>query len=313
MDRPAQDCKPNPYHQRMLRVLDHIQAGLDRELGLEELADVAQLSPFHFHRLFSALVGETVMAHVRRLRLERAAYLLRYSEQKLIDIAMDSGYEAQESFTRAFKSSFGDPPARYRRLHRPLPSLPAPAGVHYDPDLGASTFQPIMNASNDDLGVRIETRPALHGVRIRHVGPYDQVGPCFERLSEWVGERGLFGPQTMVFGLAHDDPAVTAPEHSRYDACLALGDEQELELEEPVETVLVEAGEFATWLHEGAYSALGSAYERLVGSWLPTSGRELRHAPALELYLGDPQVVEPEDLQTLVCLPLVPLSQGGAL
>ncbi len=251
------------------------------------------------------------MAHVRRLRLERAAYQLRYSEQKLIDIALDSGYETQESFTRAFKSAFKEPPARYRRRHRPLPSLPAPAGVHYDPELGASTFQPIMSQSNADLGVRIETRAALQGVRIRHVGPYDQVGPCFEELSEWVGERGLFGSETIVFGLAHDDPAVTAPEHLRYDACLALGDASGLELEGPVEAVQVAAGEFVTWLHEGAYSTLARAYELLVGSWLPTSGRELRCAPALELYSNDPQVVDPEDLQTLVCLPLVPLSQGS--
>ena len=61
------------YRERILRVRLHIEAHLDESISLEELAAVACFSPYHFHRIFRALVGESVMEHVRRLRLERAA------------------------------------------------------------------------------------------------------------------------------------------------------------------------------------------------------------------------------------------------
>jgi AraC family transcriptional regulator len=75
---------------------------LDDELSLPELAGVANFSACHFHRVFRALTGEGVAEHVRRLRLERAAARLRNTSTSILEIALESGYQAHESFTRAF-------------------------------------------------------------------------------------------------------------------------------------------------------------------------------------------------------------------
>ena len=108
--RPKHETTWNDYQQRILRVLTHIQEHLDEALDLEELAQVACFSSFHFHRIFAAMTGETIADHVRRLRLERAAMELRSGAKQVIQVALDAGYEAHAAFTRRSRR-----PTEYRR------------------------------------------------------------------------------------------------------------------------------------------------------------------------------------------------------
>src|SRR4051794_34949167 len=91
------------YRERIVRTLVFIQERLDEELELERVAAVAAFSPFHFHRIFRGLVGEPLKEHVRRLRLERAAGLLKRTAEPIVQIALSAGFETHESFTRSFK------------------------------------------------------------------------------------------------------------------------------------------------------------------------------------------------------------------
>jgi AraC family transcriptional regulator len=102
------------YKRRMLRVLVHIQQHLDESLQLEELAGLACFSPYHFHRVFKGMVGESVKEYVRRLRLERAASQLKLGSASVVDIALGAGYDSHEAFTRTFKTAFGTAPSQYR-------------------------------------------------------------------------------------------------------------------------------------------------------------------------------------------------------
>ncbi|WP_211909437.1 AraC family transcriptional regulator [Tardiphaga alba] len=93
-----------------------IEHHLDTPLSVEVIAEVAGLSPYHFSRLFSARMGRGVMAHVRGRRLVRAAQRLATDpELRLIDLAVDCGFDSQEAFTRAFSRTFGVAPGRFRR------------------------------------------------------------------------------------------------------------------------------------------------------------------------------------------------------
>ncbi|MCA9310785.1 MAG: helix-turn-helix transcriptional regulator, partial [Phycisphaerales bacterium] len=95
-----------------------LEARLDEDVPLEEAAAASSYSMFHFHRLFRGLIGETVREHVRRLRLERAAFRLVHTTDDILPIALDAGYETHESFSRAFKAHFGEPPSAYRASGR---------------------------------------------------------------------------------------------------------------------------------------------------------------------------------------------------
>jgi len=118
-------CTPQQRNARdpLDPVLAHIERNLFEPLSVGALADVAELSPFHFSRLFTARVGESVMAYVRRRRMLRAAARLGrnpgveddIAAPALIDLALDCGFESQEAFTRAFAQVFGVTPGRYKR------------------------------------------------------------------------------------------------------------------------------------------------------------------------------------------------------
>jgi AraC family transcriptional regulator len=82
---------------RFRRALEHVEAHLDEELGVERLAAVAAYSKFHFHRQFSALFGLGVQEFVRLTRLRRAAHELAYRERPVIEVALDARYESPEA------------------------------------------------------------------------------------------------------------------------------------------------------------------------------------------------------------------------
>jgi AraC family transcriptional regulator len=275
------------YRQRILRVQLYIQEHLDEELPLDRLARLAHFSPFHFHRIFTGLVGEGVGEYVRRLRLEAAAVALKTTDRPVTRVALDAGYGTHEAFTRAFRQQFGVSPSQFRAGRHPAHATKEGATVTTD------------LAARD---VRITTFPPRRVVFLRHVGPYTEVGPTFGRLTDWAGRRGLFRPDTLMLGVCWDDPAVTPPEKLRMDCCVTAPVGVDADGEIGVQTV--GGGEYAVLSHVGPYAGLGEAYRWLFGVWLPASGREPRNAPPFEVYVTTPQDTPPEKLRTDIHLPL---------
>jgi AraC family transcriptional regulator len=289
------------YRTRMLRVLVHIQQNLDEALRLDELSAVAGFSPFHFHRIFRGLIGEPVKEHVRRLRLERAAHRLRHGGQPVTEMSLDAGYQTLESFTRAFHKMFGLSPTEFRARHAVVAYGPAPSGVHFVAEGAVESFRPVVSRSSP-LEVRIERLPEMRIAFVRHTGPYEETDASYGRLMGWAGAAGLLNPQTTVFGVAYDDPTVTAPEKLRYDAAIVIPND--LVIEGEIGTRMMPAGKFAVATHCGPYETLGDTYTRFCGEWLPLSGLELLAAPALEFYRNSPEDTPPEELLTDIYMPL---------
>src|SRR5687768_2289353 len=123
------------YAERLERVFRWLADHLDDTLDLARLADVACLSPYHFHRVYRAMRGETAAETVRRMRLHRAAVDLITRDLPVARIARRAGYGSQEAFTRAFKTAYGVPPARYRASF-----VPMPAGVAREDGMETATF-----------------------------------------------------------------------------------------------------------------------------------------------------------------------------
>ncbi len=120
------------YLAAISQVVAYVQASLDESITPGKLARVAGFSPHHFHRIFRAIVGESVMDFVRRLRLERAAYRLKSSQVSVATVALDAAYGSQEAFARVFQAYFGLAPRDYRRGQAAY-RLPSTSGVHYSP------------------------------------------------------------------------------------------------------------------------------------------------------------------------------------
>jgi AraC family transcriptional regulator len=288
------------YKERILRVLVYIQQHLDETIELDDLARVAHFSPYHFHRLFRGMVGESVMEHVRRLRLERAAHRLKFSDEAVTRIAFEAGYETHEAFSRAFRAMFDESPSQFRKAHRALPFRSVPSDIHFVPDGKVDGFRAAQQG--EALEVRVERLAPMRVAFIRHVGPYDEVGATWGRLMAWAGRQGLLTGRPTILGIVHDDPDVTPPEKIRYDACLAV--DGPFRAEGEVGLLDVGGGEFAVTTHRGPYDRLGETYAHLLGQWLPGSGRELGPAAGFEVYRNSTADAAPADLLTDIYIPL---------
>jgi AraC family transcriptional regulator len=271
----AQPATTRDYGDRLDRVLTYLAANLDRDLDLDRLADVACFSPFHFHRIFHALQGETVAESVRRMRLHRAALELIEQETPIARVAARAGYGSQAAFTRAFRSAYGAPPAAYRA--------------------SAPEWFP-----GEAVSVREDPEVELVGLRLE--GDYERIGATFERLNALAAGRGWVGPATRYFGIYHHDPAGTPAADLRSDACLTAP--PAFEAEGDLRPLTLAGGRHAVLLHVGPYAELHRAYTWLYREWLPRSGEVPADRPCVEEYLNNPRQVPPLELRTEIRLPL---------
>ena len=264
------------YAIRLERVFRWLADHLDDTLDLTVLADVACLSPHHFHRIYHAMQGETAADTVRRLRLHRAAVELITGELPVTRIAQRAGYGSQEAFTRAFKTAYGVPPGRYRASF-----VPSPISTGRSERTGPTGAEDAMDTTMTHQATIRET-PALRVAALAHHGDYLSIGSTFERLAAMAAGQGLFGPGTRLFGIYYDDPSTTARDALRADACLTLPDGRvpggELQVRE------IRGGRYAVTLHVGPYAELHIPYTWLYGTWLPQSGEEAAEAPCIEEY-----------------------------
>lgn len=271
---------------RLDRVRAHLEADLTRTPDLKELARVAHLSPFHFHRIFHALVGESPAAHLRRLRLEKAALLLRHSPRSITEAALEVGYESPAAFSRAFERHFGSAPSAWRTASTSPPDLSAPAAQPISPE-------------------RILHRPDTRVLFLRRHGPYAESAPAaWAGLMSTLAWRAWLALPTEMLGICHDDPGITSSGAIRYDACLAL--RLPLKPRGELAEKIIPGGRHAVFLHQGPHALLPETYDRIYGHWLPRSEERLAEAPAFELYLDHPDRVAPARLRTLIHLPLLP-------
>jgi AraC family transcriptional regulator len=279
---PLRRATLDDYEQRLLRAQQLLELRLDDEVTPLELAQAASFSLHHFHRIFRAQLGETVMQRVRRLRLERAARRVRDSQARLIELAFEAGYESHEAFTRAFAEHFGMSPSEYREEPRLRRGIDESA---------------IGRAPRIPISVReLEAVPVAF---VRHHGSYDDVGATWQKLVAWATAQGLFSNDFRVlYGICPDDTDVTPEQHLRFDASVALS--QPLTAAPGIGTTTVPAGTYAIGVHVGPYDRLRETYLEVVGHWFPRSGFEPAPEPVIEHYLNDPTCTPAHELRTEV-------------
>ncbi|WP_326533881.1 AraC family transcriptional regulator [Pseudorhodoferax sp.] len=273
------------YQARMARVIAHVHEHLDAPLDLAHLAELAHLSPFHWHRTYAALYGETIAATVRRLRLQRASGYLANSTLPVADVARRCGYPNVQSFARAFRDGYGSSPSAYRR-----------EGMHQVFRAGTA---PVLAAG---YSVQIRTVPAVQLAGLDHRGPYMQIGRAFETSFTHMAAAQLLRPDTRWLAVYFDDPQAV-PErqlHARAGLSLPAG-----AAAPPGLAAFTLGGQRCAVLHHrGPYATMRAAYAWLYGRWLVETGHAAADLPVFEDYLNNPRDTAPEDLRTDICLPL---------
>jgi AraC family transcriptional regulator len=278
------------YQRRLQKVSEYLHAHLHEDLDLNRLAEVACMSAFHWHRIYQAYFGESVVATVKRLRLQRAARLLLKSEATINDVAQQVGFANLQSFTRMFADVYGLTPGRYRLQ-----------GRH------SQFLNEVIKPEGNNMSFPIEIRTIAHipYVSIPHTGPYMEINQAFDLLKVIAFERQLFQAETRWLGIYFDDPGCVSAEQLRSCACLSVPESHVHELAQaPLQGGQIAAGRYAVLRFKGPYSDMQVAYEWLFGVWLPASEYEADERPVFEEYLNNPRDTPPNELMTEIFLPV---------
>ncbi|MCF4167348.1 AraC family transcriptional regulator [Zavarzinia compransoris] len=273
------------YETRLERVTDYLYRHLDEDIRPEHLAEIACLSPYHWHRIYSAMRGETLGITIRRLRLQRAADRLANTGATVDVVADRAGYSSADSFARAFKDAYGQTPAAYRTT-----------GSHARFKSAAET--------RDVTGfpVTIETLPCVRCASIPHSGPYMEIDRAMARLFGALAARDLVAADQKMIAVFYDDPDLVRVGDLRSRACSPVTDD--VAFGPPLEVAELRGGLYARLRYQGPYADMKNAYRWLMGVWLPRSGYEPDDAPVFEAYLNSPRQVPATALLTDIHLPV---------
>jgi AraC family transcriptional regulator len=301
------------YEKRMHRVLEHIDLHLEQPLDLGTLSAVAHFSPFHFHRLFSAWMGERLGDYLRRRRLEVAAMrLVAQPRVPVLHLALAVGFGSAEAFARAFKTRFGLSPSAWRReqaARRLANSNPDQVlrKIGQADRIGATHHGASYHRERElSMNVQLVDRPSATIAYLRHLGPYGLPLSEFWRttVARWLESNGLL--QAPRYGISHDDPSITAPEQCRYDAGAEVP-AQFIPSGNAFKTI-VPGGRYATLRFKGTVPEVGEAWTALLRDWLPGSGLQLDARPCFEYYpKGSSFDPESGVFECEICIPVMPL------
>lgn len=300
------------YIGRINKVLDYIEKNLDSELNLEKLASVSCFSPFHFHRIFSSMMGETLNNFIKRIRIEKASAVISQNPGiSMTEAALKCGFTSSSAFSRAFRERFNVSPSEYQsqmlnkisKIHQTDSKNRKANGFTSSYFCDEQKFERRNSMSTKPISEGIKEMPELNVAYIRHIGSYKTLDDVFDKLFKWAGPRGLIRfPETKVLGIYHDDPNVTDEDKLRASVCITVPKETKTEGE--IGSIVIPGGKFACLKFEITKDEFQEAWNYVMGQWLPVSGYEPDDRMCYELYLNNYREHPEQKFITEIYLPV---------
>lgn len=308
------------YVSRINNVIDYIQSNLKSSFTLDELAAQANFSKYHFHRIFSSIIGESLIHFIQRIRVEKAAsYLANNPSLSITEVLFECGFTSSAHFSRVFKERFNTTPTQWRnknKLYSKNSQKESKAGKVFNISsyyVSDATFQQhwrIIMSEHKEAKIEVKELPEMTVAYVRHVGPYEADEKLFEalfnKLLKWAGPRQLINfPETKFLSVYHDDPEITDKTKLRTDICLTVPPGTKVKGE--IGKSVIPKGKYAVARFELKNDEFGEAWQAVMGGWLPESGYQCDDRPTFELYHNNYNE-HPEKKHIVdICVPVKPL------
>jgi len=259
------------------KVQDYIESNIASELSLNVISDVANFSPFHFHRVFKAVMGESLFHFIQRTRLERAAgFLVKDGDMLISQIAAECGFLNQSVFSKAFKSYFGCSASDFRKTHS-MDCIKATGFFKKQKD----------NTQKLEYSVKVEDLKDINVVYIRYTGPYKGDSALFsylfEKLYRWADSKGLIHfPDTQAIVICHDNYDITQASKLRLSACVTV--KKYFEADGEFGSMIIPGGKYGVGYFELDDTQYQQAWDLMYGQWLAGSRYRPDDRNSFELY-----------------------------
>lgn len=267
------------YLKKVQQGIDYIEVNLDNNIDASQVALAADLSRWHFQRIFKGLTNETLKTYIRSRRLANSLGKLLSTKAKIIDIAIEAGFESQESFTRAFKASFNLTPNEYRKLgDKSLFLKKLEFNTEYlehinknlslTPEIYTQKPMQMVGLKTTFYGVDSEKNniaeklPVLWADFLARVGEIKNTkkGVCYGVVRQVENNTDL-----LEYYAAIDVSAVNS-------------------MPEGMVTINIPESRYARFTHKGESNNINNTVNYIYSSWLLTSNEQHTGGPDLEVY-----------------------------
>jgi len=272
----------NQYHKSINKVLDYINSHLSEKPDLETLSGIANISPYHFHRIFKAIIGENLGEYIQRIRLEYVAGKLRTSDMTLETLAEKTGYNNKQALSKAFKKRYNIPPSTYRRT------------PYQTEEFETTALHPRI--------CKINSKEVIYIRIIGQYGTADSYSKAWQELYMFAIFSKAYDESSESLGISMDDPSVTATDKCRFYACVTTT--KKITPSGKFGSMTINSGLYAIFLHKGAYKELHDLYKDIWFNWLPSSRYRIRKGVFFEKYINNPSQVKTQDILTEVYIPI---------
>lgn len=286
MSQPREEIQQD-YLKRINKVFQFIDKNPNPDLSLHTLAQIAAFSPYHFHRIFRHITGETLNEYVTRKRIEKAASMLLHQRHiSITEIATETGFNSNSAFTRSFKKFYQISPTEFKNQNKnkfsKIRQLKSKNGQAYpDHEKYISIIKQIKNWIMMNAKIEVKEIDQMKLAYISCMGPQN-LGPSIERLIRWAGPYQLMeDPETKVLTIYHDSFKITEPEKVRMSAGISLN--KPVEVGGEIGITHIEAGKYIVGSFEIGVHEFEQSWTGLF-IWMNENGYRKADRDPFEIY-----------------------------
>ncbi|MCD9021421.1 AraC family transcriptional regulator [Cohnella silvisoli] len=278
---------------RVIRVIRFIEENLSNKLDLDTLASMANLSKYHFSRVFTGVVGVTPIVYVTRKRLQKSVYYLLESSHSILEIAYLCGFDSASSYNAVFKKHFDQTPSQVRKNNKQIRNF----SLDYSKMQGVFSNSPRYDERDNnrflrriwEMNITIKELPSYEVAFVRHVGSYLDTWEAWDKLGQWAAHHELHPTSCFFIGISLDDPSNVEEYACRYDACVTVPEGFRKDQHPDIQYKQLSGGLYALHSFYDTIDKLAIAYQSLYVQWLPGSEYEADNRHCLEFCMNNPK------------------------
>ena len=304
--------KINPAHQESIsKVLHYINQNLSSPLSLENLADVANYSPFHFQKVFSEALLESPKQYIIRLRLERAAHFIKmYPTLPISEIASGCGFSSPAVFSRAFKNYYSVTAEVFREMPaEKIMALSKQKGEN-DNSLLIDPWIKLINNPLENLhDIEISPLPVIKNyptlifacvqTTLNHP---ESISFAFKSLMKWAIPNDMVIPEMKYIGICLDAPFYTSKDKCRYLAGIEVN--KEIKSKKGIDITTLNEGKYASFSSLGTQEYTLNQVVALNHKYLPDMGYEIAEIICYEIFDECPAYKPYQSINKTILVPI---------
>ncbi|WP_024295559.1 AraC family transcriptional regulator [Lacrimispora indolis] len=268
-------------------VMAYIERNLMHDMEPGQISRISGCSEYHFRRMFSFLAGMPLGEYIRRRRLSVAGLMLQTESVKVIDLALQLGYESPEAFSKAFQVMHGVPPSQAKKENTELKVLPP------------MTFQ-LTITGGMEMNYRVIEKEEFHivgfkkRITMQFKGINPQMDSLVQKLTPQVIEelKGLCDVEPKGILSVSADFNERTTEGSQLDQYIGVATSKAVS--NGYDILDVPASNWAVFKAAGTFpDAIQDTWAKIYSEWFPASGYELTGGPEL-LWNETPDTSKPD-------------------